>query len=152
MVFLLFSEAALPYLHLSILYSKLKAPKIKQSSEAIILGLVSGLIGVYILIQWKWEKDADILIYLSVSIGLLSTLSSKVANLISTGWMYLGQALGKVTGGILLSIVFFLFLTPISKLQKVFSGKGKFTNNSSSQTNWHDRQHTFIKEDLEELW
>ncbi|KYG79455.1 hypothetical protein AWW67_13885 [Roseivirga seohaensis] len=130
----------------------MKVPKIKQSSEAIILGLVSGLIGLYILIQWKWKQDADLLIYLSVSIGLVSTLSRKAANLIANGWIYLGQALGKVTGAILLSIVFFVFLTPISKLQKVFSGKGKFTNHSSSQTNWHDRQHAFIKEDLEELW
>lgn len=130
----------------------MKAPKIKQSSEAIILGLVSGLMGLYILIQWKWEQNADLLIYLSVSIGLLSTLSSKAANVIAKGWMYLGQVLGKITGGILLSVVFFVFLTPISKLQKVFSGEGKFANNSESQTNWHKRQHAFIKEDLEELW
>lgn len=130
----------------------MKPPKIKQSSEAIILGLVSGLMGLYILIQWKWKQDADLLIYLSVSIGLVSTLSSKAANVIAKGWMYLGQALGKITGGILLSVVFFVFLTPISKLQKVFNGKGKFKTDSSSQTNWHNRQHAFLKEDLEELW
>jgi hypothetical protein len=132
---------------------KLKALKIKQPAEAIVLGLVSGLMGIYLLFLLKWDQNLVSLIYTSVGIGLISTISSKVANLIAKSWMYLGQAMGKVIGSVLLAIVYLLILTPIAILQKVFSGKGKFkVKKTADQSTWLERKHNFSKEDLEELW
>lgn len=118
-----------------------------------MLGLVSGLIAIYFLIQWKLDKDVLELLYVAVGVGLLSTLSSTIANLVAKAWMLLGQLMGKVTGTVLLSVVYFLILTPISKLQQVFSGKGKFKRDKGKGTSaWIERKHAFAQNDLEELW
>lgn len=141
--------------HLSFIHysDPLKAPKFKQSAEAIVLGLDSGLIAIYFLIQWKWDNEVVELLYVAVGIGLLSTLSSAIATLVAKAWMLLGQLMGKVTGTVLLSVVYFLILTPISKLQQVFSGKGKFKNDKEKDISaWVERKHQFVREDLNDLW
>ncbi len=140
--------------HSFILYSRLlKTPKLKQSSEAIVLGLVSGLIAIYFLIEWKWEENVITLIYMAGVIGLASALSKTIARIVAQGWMFLGHVMGKVVGSVLLTLVYFLILTPISLLQKLFSGKGKFkTENDNFRSTWVARKHWFSSKDLEELW
>lgn len=134
-------------------FKSLKAPKLKQSPEAIVLGLVSGLVGIYLILRWRFDNDVQGLIYAATAIGLISAVSQRVASVIAQGWMFLGMAMGKVVGSVLLTIVYFLFLTPISVLQKVFSGKGKFKMKApNAGSTWIDREHNFKKDDLKELW
>ncbi len=131
----------------------MKIPKIKQSVEAIVLGLVSGLIAIYLIIKWRTHQEFPVLIYAAVSLGLISTVSHRAANLIAKAWMTLGHLMGKVTGGVLLSIVYFFILTPISKLQKLFSKSIKFKNQpQTKKSTWLERKHQFSRDDLTELW
>lgn len=131
----------------------MKALKLKQSPEAIVLGLVSGLIGIYLILRWRFDNDVLQLVYAAVGIGLISALSQSVARVIAQAWMLLGQLLGKIVGSVLLTIVYLIILTPISILQKMFSGKGKFKmKEANSVSTWLERKHQFSKRDLKELW
>lgn len=132
----------------------IKKPQLKQAPEAIVLGLVAGLLAIYLLAEWRWEKTIPELIYTASAIGLLSVLSKNVAFWIATGWMGLGQLMGKVVGSVLLSIVFIFILTPLARLQSVFSKSDKFKsgNQDSTKSAWVERKHQFSNKDLEELW
>lgn len=142
----------LGYVTVYLFFILVKIPKLKQSPEAIVLGLVSGLVAIYFLIQWKWEENLIALIYAAGIIGLLSAVSKVIAKLVAQGWMFLGHVMGKVVGSVLLTVVYFFILTPISLLQKMFSGKGKFKSDTSIKSVWLKRKHQFSRSDLEELW
>jgi Saxitoxin biosynthesis operon protein SxtJ len=56
-------------------------------------------------------------------------------------WIKFGDLLGKVIGPIILSVVYFLFLTPVAFLRRLAGGKGLGIDfNSSPDTFWKKRQ------------
>lgn len=131
----------------------MKKPSFKQAPEAIVLGLVSGLIIIYFLIRYKWEKEVIELVYIAGGLGLLCTLSSKIAEVVAMLWMGLGQLMGKVVGSVLLSVVYLFILTPIARLQSLISKSDKFSGSKANlNTSWIERKHRFEAKDLEELW
>lgn len=132
----------------------MKKPTFKQTPEAIVLGLVAGLLAIYLLAQWRWGQTIPELIYVATGIGLLSVLSKQLSLWIATVWMGLGQLMGKVVGSVLLSLVYLLFLTPLAKLQSLFSKSDKFKSGSKSdeRTALIERRHRFSRKDLKELW
>ncbi len=68
-------------------------------------------------------KEIQILYYVAAGIAIISALIPFIAKIISYLWQGLGKALGFVVSKILLSAIFYLFLFPISLLQKLFSRK-----------------------------
>ena len=119
-----------------------------------MLGLVAGLLAIYLLASWRWQKEIDELLYIAAGVGLLSVLFKKVALWIALFWMGLGQLMGKVVGTMLLTVVFLLMLTPLAKLQALFSKPKKFKSGGDvgGSSSWIDRKHAFVRKDLEELW
>ena len=66
---------------------------------------------------------------------ILGLVNSKILSPLKTGWIKLGEILGKIIAPIVMAIVYFLILTPISLLVRLF-GKDliemKFNNNVKS--------------------
>ncbi|PLX06189.1 MAG: hypothetical protein C0596_17055 [Marinilabiliales bacterium] len=88
-------------------------------------------------------KDLQILYYIAAVIAISSALIPFVAKIISYLWQGLGKALGFVVSKILLSAIFYLFLFPISLLQKLFSRKKSIITK---------RNHTYwIKKEKKEI-
>ena len=132
----------------------MKKPSFKQSSEAVVLGLETGLVAIYLLIKWRFQQNIPELVYAAAGIGLLSVLFKKVAEWVAVGWMTLGQFMGKIVGSVLLSVVYLLVLTPLAKLQRVFTSPDKFKSGDQvkAESAWKERKHTFGSKDLDELW
>lgn len=132
----------------------MKKPVFKQAPEAVVLGLVTGLVTIYLLLQWHWQQAVPELIYASVFIGLLSVLFKAIAEWVAVAWMTLGQFMGRIVGSILLSMVYLVILTPLAKLQALFARSDKFKSGdqTKAETAWKARVHTFSSKDLEELW
>lgn len=128
----------------------MRKPAFRQAPEAIVLGLTAGLLAIYFLLQWRLSKEVEELVYAAAAIGLLSALSPKIARVVAIAWMGLGQLMGKVVGGVLLTLVFLLILTPLARLQSLFTRKSKFSSDGSGS--WIERAHQFSSKDLEELW
>ncbi len=93
-----------------------------------------------------------ILSYIGVGIGLLGLISPSFGLFFAKFWMKFAGILGKINGTILLSIVFFLMLFPISLLQKIFSRKDNLRLKLPKESNFVIRDKKYKKEDLEKMW
>ena len=87
----------------------------KDTSKSTILIISMGFLILYLVFAWHWA------IIVSLIIGLIGITSSFLSKKIEWGWMKLANLLGYIVPNILLSIVFFLFLWPISLLSKLFN-------------------------------
>ena len=91
------------------------------------------------------------LLYAALGIGLVAVLFPSLGKLIVKGWMTIGQLLGRINGSILLSIVFFLMLFPIALLYRLFNKDALLLKNEQDSL-FVDRNHSYTKEDLENVW
>ena len=87
---------------------------------------------------WPLTKEMSPNIYLiiiSVIFLILGLLNSKLLSPLNNLWIKFGEILGKVIAPIVMAVVYFLILTPISLLVRLF-GKDliemKFSNNIKS--------------------
>ena len=75
------------------------------------------------------------LILFSLIFLILGLVNSKILSPLNLGWIKLGEILGKIIAPIVMAIVYFLILTPISLLVRLF-GKDligmKFSNDINS--------------------
>ena len=75
------------------------------------------------------------LILFSLIFLILGLINSKILSPLNMGWIKLGEILGKIIAPIVMAFVYFLILTPISLLVRLF-GKDligmKFSNNIKS--------------------
>ena len=90
---------------------------------------------VFLVISfWPLTKKSEINLYL-ISIALiflvLGLLNSKILSPLNKAWIKLGEILGRIVAPVVMAIVYFLILTPISLLVRLF-GKDligmKFSN------------------------
>ena len=75
------------------------------------------------LALWLLTKKGEINLYL-IAIGLiflvLGLLNSKILSPLNKAWIKLGEILGRIIAPIVMAIVYFLILTPISLLVRLF--------------------------------
>lgn len=90
-----------------------------------------------------------IFIYLSIGLILLSFVSDAFSRFLNKAWMGLGEAIGKVTGPIILSLVFFLLLFPMSLLLKIIGKDNLQIKMPRAQTNFEISNKTYSKPDLQ---
>jgi hypothetical protein len=86
-----------------------------DTSKSTILVISMGFLFLYIVFLWQWA------IIVSFVIGVAGALSSFLSQKIEWIWMKIAQLLGKLIPNVILSIVFFLILFPISLLSKLFN-------------------------------
>jgi hypothetical protein len=116
----------------------------KKNIESI-LAICIGLLVLYIISHIKAFLTASIIIGL---IGLLSDfLSDKIAWL----WNKLAQIVGIINGKILLSLIFFLILLPVSLIMRLF-GKTPIQLKKSKDSLFIERNHTYRAEEMEDIW
>ena len=94
---------------------------------------------VFLLIAfWPLTKQGEVNLYL-ISIALiffvLGILNSKILSPLNKAWIKLGEILGRIVAPVVRAIVYFILLTPISLLVRLF-GKDligmKFSNDINS--------------------
>ena len=93
---------------------------------------------------WPLTKGNEINVYLtfiSLVFLVLGLFNSKILSPLSKAWIKLGEILGKIIAPIVMAIVYFIILTPVSLLVRVF-GKDliglKFKKNQN--TYWIKRK------------
>jgi len=92
-----------------------------------------------------------LLLYFGLSVGVLSITSVRIESLILKGWFGLAHILGWINTRILLSIIFYIFLTPIALLYRIFSNDPMKLKQPKEST-FEERNHTYIPEDLKNQW
>ena len=73
---------------------------------------------------------------------------------IARGWLAFAHVLGAVNSRILLSLIFYLFLTPIALLARAVRGDFLALKRTTApdRSYWQPRDHAYTKTDLEKLW
>jgi Saxitoxin biosynthesis operon protein SxtJ len=131
----------------------MKTPNKFQS----LLVIVVGFLVLYFIFRrnydWKiFEFKRDYFLYAAVGVGVLSLMFDVIGDLILKGWMKLAEVLGYINTRILMSIIFFLFLTPFAWLQKLFSRKNFLSLKDEGASVFHVRDHEYKPEDFENIW
>ncbi|MBN8851476.1 MAG: hypothetical protein BGO55_04135 [Sphingobacteriales bacterium 50-39] len=118
----------------------------KSTSKETVLVITVGFLALYLIFKHR--------IFLTVSfvIGLAGLLSSWLSEKIDIVWNKLSLLLGRISNTLLLTLIFFLVLTPMGLIRRLL-GKGNLLRvREGQQTNFTDREHSFTKQDLENVW
>ena len=115
----------------------------KQNTQNRSFGLLFFIVFLAFAL-WPLTKKGEINLYL-ISIALifliLGLLNSKILTPLNRSWIKFGELLGRVIAPIIMGIVYFIILTPVSLLVRLF-GKDligmKFNNNL--KTYWIKRK------------
>lgn len=113
----------------------------KQHSSLIIISI--GFSSIFLLTKNEW-------FLLPTFAAIAGFLLTKLGEIIHRGWMQLAKVLGYINSRILLSIIFFLILTPIALLMRLL-GKTQFVKKAGSQQSlFVSRNHLYNSKDLEQ--
>lgn len=94
-----------------------------------------------------YRKDC---LLLPVGISAIGFIIGPVGEYIHLGWLLLAKLLGYINSRILLSIIFFLLLTPVALLMRLL-GKTQFVKKSGAQQSlFVTRNHLYNRQDLEQ--
>lgn len=89
--------------------------------------------------------------YSAALLGIIFLSLPWFSDLILKGWFKLAELLGWINSRILLSLVFYIFLSPLAMLNRLFS-KDLLKLKKSAGSMYSPRNHKFTKKDLENIW
>lgn len=118
----------------------------KSTPFRTVLIIATGLLIVYLI------KQGNGWLYAAVSIGFLGSISAFLAQQIDFLWRKLGWLLSLFVPKILLTALFFLVLTPIALLSRLFGKKDPLMLKNEYQTMFKPYQRTIDKDYFEKTW
>jgi hypothetical protein len=120
--------------------------KLNSNPSKTVLTICVGMLVINVLTQ------NVIFINISLSIGLAGVFFTQISVLIEKLWFKLAYILGLIIPNILLSIIFYIFLFPISIVSKIFKKDDllKLKNTKSSSFILLDK--SFDKNSFENPW
>ena len=120
----------------------------KETNQAqTILSIVVGFLALHYIFGGIYFLPAALII------GVLCLISDGFAHMISQAWAKFAMVLGRINGNILLTLVFFIFLTPVAFLMRIFKkGDALKLKKQDSNSVYVTRDHAYTKSDLAHIW
>jgi hypothetical protein len=109
------------------------------------------LVLVLALMVFYRTTNNGYLFLLAIIVGAIGLFVPSLAEKIHFAWMKLAEGLGFVTSKIILTIIFFIILVPISFLFKAF-GKNNVQMKPGNDSCFKERNFTYTPESLENVW
>ena len=123
----------------------------KQKSRTTELESLAVLALFFLALHLVTHRTA--FVYLAGALLFCALFLRPLAGRITRGWLKFAELVGAFNSKVILSAVFFLFLTPIAFLYRKFSGDPlKLRRADNAASFYSERNHTFTKADLEKLW
>ena len=112
-----------------------------ERSFALLFGAVFALLAGYGWLFKGWSLVIVlVLVAVAVAFVLLGFVAPKVLRPLNWLWFQLGQLLGKIVSPVVLGAIFFLLLTPVSLVTRLFGRDELRLKRKASQTSyWLDR-------------
>jgi hypothetical protein len=109
--------------------------------------LILAFLVAHLIFGAKW------LLWTALLLALGNVFESRATTVIARYWMRFASFLGAVNTRILLAAMFFVVLTPIALLYRLFNREAadRFRKNSQSSY-FDDVRKSFDREDFEKLW
>jgi hypothetical protein len=124
----------------------------KEDNSKVLLVIIAGFLIISAVLEFYYLKTdaAKYVRYVALGIGAASFFPP-LERLVVWIWEKIAMVLGWINTKIILSVVFFIFLTPFGILSRIFS-KNALQLKQSSKTTFVERNHTYTKKDLENIW
>jgi hypothetical protein len=116
-----------------------------DTSKSSILIISMGFLIIYLLLSLQWA------IYVSVTVGVIGVISKKLSGIIELVWMKLSKLLGYIIPNIILFIIFYFFLFPLSILSKL-SNKDPLMLSRKYHSYFIDINSEIEKKSFEKTW
>lgn len=89
------------------------------------------------------------LLYLATAFLILALIPNPLATLITKGWLKFSELLGAVMSRVVMTLIFFFFLTPIALLYRLFNRAAADHFLKKRDTYWRAAEERFTKESFE---
>jgi predicted membrane protein len=90
-------------------------------------------------------------LFAATAFGLVGVFSGFLSEKITWAWHKIALFLGHFNATVLLSLVFFVFLTPIAFLYRM-TKKDTLRLQKPQDSAYETRNHTYVPQDLEDTW
>lgn len=117
----------------------------ENSKHSTILVIVLGLLVLSFIFK------ASTLVTVATIIGVVSLIFPIVGSWIEFVWFKLAEGLGWVNSRLILGIVFFVILFPIAFLYRLVNSN-TLKLRKGEKSLFESRDHTYTKEDFENMW
>lgn len=107
-------------------------------------------LSVALVIAYK-VTDIEVLLIFGIVMGLVGVFIKPLALLIAVVWLKIGELLGFVFSKIILSVVFYIFLVPISFLYRI-AKKDPLRLKAGYNSYFFERNKSYTAEDLKNPW
>ena len=118
----------------------------KSNPHLTVLTIVFGLLALYLFIEIKF------ILHFAIIVSLISILSLNFSKIIERAWFGLAQILSQIIPNVLLAIIFYVLLTPLSILSKLFRAKSDFISINNQDTIFKIKTREFKKESFKKTW
>lgn len=94
-----------------------------------------------------------VFIYISIGLLVIGLFIRPLAGKLTQGWLAIAEIIGAFNSRIILTLVFYLVLTPLAVTFRFFNKNALgVVRSKGSVSCFSVRDHTFTKKDLEKLW
>ncbi len=95
-----------------------------------------------------------LLSYIALILLLIGIFTRKPSAILATVWLRFSEIFGKFMTGVILTVIFLGILTPIAVLYRIIHGDFLMIHHGSARKKscWVERNHSYERKDLENLW
>ena len=120
--------------------------KMKSNPYLTLLTIVFGLL------VFNYFIDNKNIFYFTLILAGTGVFSTKISLFIEKIWFKISFILSQFIPNILLSVIFFLILTPIALLSKLFKSQTDFNSKNNRKSMFKIQNKSFEKESFERAW
>lgn len=107
------------------------------------------VIGFLLLSNYFHSKP---LLIIAIAIGVIAIFSEKANDKIIWAWNKLSEILGLFMPNVLLTLVFYLFLTPLALINRINRKKNPLQLKNSTTSVYISKRKEFSPDSLEKIW
>jgi hypothetical protein len=112
---------------------------------------ITVIIGGFLVFAFIFNLEA--LIYAATIIAVVSALVPPFARVVNWLWLKLAFGLGWFNSRVLLTTIYFIFLFPIATISRLFTKNLLMLKRKpGSKSFYTERNHTYTRADLENIW
>ncbi|MES2518270.1 MAG: SxtJ family membrane protein [Bacteroidota bacterium] len=123
--------------------------KREKNLETMLVITVGMLVLYFVFRQKTWSNN---LLIASLVIGLIGVFSDFLSEKVAWVWGKIAHIMGTINSYVLLSIIFFVFLTPVAFLFKLTRKDSLKLKAQKNGTVYEERNHLYVAKDVENVW
>jgi hypothetical protein len=118
----------------------------KSSPAKTMLAITFALIVLFVAKKWNWALIAALII------GATGVFSEYASKKLDVGWIALGKLLNRIFPPLILGLIFYVFVFPVSLLYRILTKKDALLLKKSPGSTFSGNRKEFDKPSFEKTW